>query len=34
LRRQLSQVAFRPRYTGVGAQPAEVVKRDYQVFYN
>ncbi len=34
LRRQLSQVAFRPRYTSAGAQPSEVVKRKYQVFYN
>jgi len=34
LRRQLSQVAFRPRYTSAGAQPSEAVKREYQVFNN
>jgi len=32
LRRQLSQVAFRPSYTKTGAQPVEVVDREYRIF--
>ncbi|MEP0202156.1 MAG: hypothetical protein ABJ084_08405 [Halioglobus sp.] len=32
LRRQLSQTAFRPRYTELGAQPSEILEREYQVY--
>lgn len=34
LRRQLSQVAFRPRYTESGAQSSGVLEREYQVYSN
>ncbi|MEP4484429.1 MAG: hypothetical protein ABJ013_02265 [Halioglobus sp.] len=32
LRRQLSQLAFRPKYTKQGAQPSETLEREYRVY--